>query len=308
MYDIIGDVHGEAALLKKLLKKMGYQKVNGSYAHPERKVIFTGDFINRGTEIKKTVRMVRAMVESGNALAVLGNHEINAILYHLNDKHGVLLVKKNTKHYLSLFKTIREYSRDANEWKETLKWMRSLPLFLDLGGLRVVHACWSQRAIEVANSIYSEGRIRKKVFRTIFKDSDSEITQSVWRLTKGVSLKMPPDLRVKNNKGVTPRSIRVEWWEDPTGKNFQELSFESKYTLPSYTVPKELLPKVYPYPEDAPPLFIGHYCRGNGPTLIKPNICCVDSCVIGTGVLTAYRWNGETFLNTDNIIWVKNDE
>lgn len=305
MYDIIGDVHGEAALLKKLLKKMGYQKTNGAYAHPERKVVFTGDFINRGPEIKKTIRIVRAMVESGNAMAVLGNHEINAILYHLSDKHGEALVKKNTKHYLSLFKTIHEYSHNLDEWKDTLKWLRTLPLFLDLGEIRVVHACWSQRAIDVAASIYTEGRIRKKVFRAIFKNSGDEITESVWRLTKGVALKMPSDLRVRNNKGVTPRSIRVTWWEDPAGKTFKDLSFESKYSLPPYTVPKELLPKVYPYSSDAPPLFIGHYCRGNGPVLIKPNICCVDSCVTGTGVLTAYRWSGETSLESNNIVQVK---
>ena len=302
MYDIIGDVHGEAALLKKLLKKMGYQKIDGVFKHPDRKVIFVGDFINRGPEIKKTVRIVRSMVESGNALAVLGNHEINAIIYHLNDKQGASLVKKPSKYYLSLFKTIKDYSLNTPEWRETLHWLRTLPLYLDLGDIRIVHACWSDKAIETAKLVYTDGRIKKKVFRTIFKKSDTEITDSVWLLTKGVYLKMPSDLRVRNNKGVTPRSIRVAWWEDPEGKTFQEASFESKYNLPGYSVPKEILPTVYPYPEDAPLLFIGHYCRGNGPYIVKPNICCVDSCVTGTGVLTAYRWNGERTLKMDNIV------
>ena len=302
MYDIIGDVHGEATLLKKLLKKMGYEKVDGVFKHPNRKAVFVGDFINRGPEIKKTVRIVRSMVEAGSALAILGNHEINAIIYHLADKQGASLVKKPSKYYLSLFKTIKEYSLNAAEWKETLRWLRTLPLFLDLGDIRIVHACWSEKAIEVARSIYAEGRIRKRVFKSIFKKSDSEIAESVWLLTKGVYLKMPSDLRVRNNKGVTPRAIRVEWWEEPEGKTFQEASFESKYNLPAYTVPKEILPTVYPYSEDAPLLFIGHYCRGNGPTIVKPNICCVDYCVTGTGVLTAYRWNGETTLIEDNIV------
>ena len=81
MYDIIGDVHGQATMLKKLLLQLGYQKADSVYSHPERKAVFVGDFINRGPEIKKTIRIVRSMVESGNALAVLGNHEINAIIY-----------------------------------------------------------------------------------------------------------------------------------------------------------------------------------------------------------------------------------
>lgn len=305
MYDIIGDVHGQASHLKKLLVKMGYEKVNGTYSHPLRKAIFVGDFINRGAEIRKTIRIIRSMVEEGKAMAILGNHEINAILYHLKDKQGILMVKKPSKNYLALYKTINEFALNPLEWKDTLQWLRTLPLFLDLGGIRVVHACWSEEAIKVAKTIYTEGRIKKSVFRTIHKKSEDEITKSVWLLTKGVYLRLPADLRVRNNKGVTPRVVRMEWWDSPENKTFEELSFESKFTLPQYTVPKEILSKTYPYPEDAPPVFFGHYCRGAGPLIVKGNVCCIDSCVTGSGVLTAYRWDGEQQLSTKNIVQVK---
>jgi predicted MPP superfamily phosphohydrolase len=86
MYDIIGDVHGEATLLKKLLKQMGYKKTDGLYSHDERKAVFVGDFTNRGPEIRQTLQMVKQMVESGSAYAILGNHEINNILYHLKNE------------------------------------------------------------------------------------------------------------------------------------------------------------------------------------------------------------------------------
>ncbi len=97
MYDIIGDVHGQAALLKKLLLKLGYEKGEKGYFHPNRKAVFVGDFINRGSEIRKTIRIIRTMVENGNAFAVLGNHEINAILFHLKDEGGKPLVKEPRK-------------------------------------------------------------------------------------------------------------------------------------------------------------------------------------------------------------------
>ena len=305
MYDIIGDVHGQASTLKKLLLKMGYSKTNGSYLHPSRKAIFVGDFINRGSEIKKTIRIVRNMVENGHALAILGNHEINAIIYHLKDKQGSLLVKKPNKYFISLYKTINEFSLNPQEWKETLQWMRTLPLYLDLGGIRVVHACWMEDAIKVADKMYTEGRIKNKVFRTIQKKSEAEETISTWILTKGVYLRLPSDLRIRNNKGVMPRMIRMKWWDLPDNKTFNELSFESKFTLPEYTVPQQILPTTYPYPEDAPPVFFGHYCRGAGPFIVKHNVCCVDSCVTGTDVLTAYRWNGEKELSAENLIQVK---
>ncbi len=304
MYDIIGDVHGHASLLKMLLLKMGYVKTNGSYSHPSRKAVFIGDFINRGPEIRKTIRLIRAMVEDGNAYAILGNHEINAIIFHLKDKQGSALVKKPSKYFLPLFKTINEYVSDAHEWNEHLKWMRSLPLYLDFGDIRIVHACWSDDAVELAGSIYEDGRIRKKVFRRIHKKSDSELTKAIWLLTKGVSLKMPGDLRILNNKGVSPRSIRIRWWDGAGDKTFGELSFESKFKLPEYTVPCEILPETYPYADDAPPVFIGHYCRGKGPHIVKANVCCVDSCVTGTKTLMAYQWKGEKELTMNNLIRV----
>jgi hypothetical protein len=305
MYDIIGDVHGHASLLKKLLLKMGYVKSNGSYAHHSRKAIFVGDFINRGSEIRKTIRIIHAMVEQGSAYAILGNHELNAIIYHLKDKQGFSLVKQPSKFFLSLFKTINEYSSNSIEWKEHLRWMRSLPLYLDFGEIRVVHACWSDEAVRVADSIYEEGKIKKKVFRKIHRKSESEISKSVWLLTKGVNFKMPGDLKILTNKGVSPRSIRMRWWDEPAGKTFGQLSFESKFKLPEYTIPRELLPKAYPYPENAPIVFVGHYCRGKGPHIVKHNVCCVDSCVAGTKTLLAYQWNGEKELVVNNLVQVK---
>ena len=180
-----------------------------------------------------------------------------------------------------------------------------MPFYLDFGDLRVVHACWSDEAIKVVDSLYVEGKIKKKVFRKIHRKTDALISKSVWLLTKGVNLKMPGDLKIVNNKGVSPRTIRMRWWEEPEGKTFGHLSFESKFKLPDYTVPCELLPKAYPYPDKAPPVFIGHYCRGRGPHLIKHNVCCVDSCVTGTKTLMAYRWNGEKELSTSNLVSVR---
>ncbi|MEN8115454.1 MAG: metallophosphoesterase [Bacteroidota bacterium] len=305
MYDIIGDVHGYASLLKKLLLKMGYVKTNGSYSHPTRKAVFVGDFINRGPEIRKTVKIIRGMVENENAYAILGNHELNAIIYHLKDKEGFLFAKEPHKYFLSLFKTIHEYSPYSSEWDEQLRWMRSLPLYLDFGKVRIVHACWSDKAIKVVDSIREDGKIRKRTFKKIQKKSDPELSRSIWLLTKGVNLKMPHDLKIINNKGVSPRSIGIKWWEKTKNKTFKQLSFESKYELPSYTIPNELLPMTYPYPENAPIVFFGHFCQRMGPRIIKSNICCVDSCIHRSKILTAYRWSGEKELIEKNLIQLR---
>ena len=63
--DLIGDIHGHADELEALLKKLGYAVKNGSYAHPERTVLFVGDYIDRGPKIRETLDLVRRMVEAG---------------------------------------------------------------------------------------------------------------------------------------------------------------------------------------------------------------------------------------------------
>lgn len=304
MYDIIGDVHGYASLLKKLLLQMGYEKTEAGYLHPSRKAVFVGDFVNRGPEIRKTIRIIRRMVENGNAFAILGNHEINAITYYLKEKNGIPLVKAPHKNLLSVFKTVNQFAERDEEWANHRKWMRELPLYLDFGEIRIVHACWSDEAIQVLNRIEGEGKSRKSIFRKAYKSPKSETGKSISVLTRGMDFRMPGDLKIINNKGVSPRSFRMRWWENPAGKTFEELSFESKFGLPDYTIPAQINSTHTEYPEDSPLVFFGHYCRFNGPHLLKPNVCCVDSCVTGTKTLTAYRWSGEKVLNPANLVQI----
>ena len=58
MIDFIGDIHGHADKLEALLIKLGYFKVNGAYSHPHRKVLFVGDYIDRGPKIRETLQIV----------------------------------------------------------------------------------------------------------------------------------------------------------------------------------------------------------------------------------------------------------
>ena len=300
MYDIIGDVHGHAILLKELLLELGYTKTETGYAHPDRKAVFVGDFINRGPQIKKTVRMIRTMVENGHALTILGNHEINSIISHIKNKQSLF-----TRNDISELKTINAFRDTPDEWNDHIKWFRRLPLFLDLGGIRVVHACWSDEAVKYIKENIPPGKIKKEVFRSLSKNQDAPASDYIWQLTKGIRFKLPGDIKIKNNKGVSPRSYRMRWWEHPWGKTFEELSFESKFEMPHYTVPEQILPKNQPYPEDAPIVFFGHYCRHNGPHIIKPNVCCLDTCIMGSKTLLAYRWSGEPALLESNLIRVK---
>lgn len=301
MYDIIGDIHGQADMLKALLEEMGYSLADNVYSHPTRKAVFVGDFINRGPKIRETLRIIRAMVEKGHALAILGNHEINAIYYSLLDKEGQHLSKRWSRLRMDLNPTLSEFVGDMDEWKSHIKWMRTLPLFLELDGIRVVHACWQDENIRLLKENLPPQKLRKSFLKKIGKNG-SPVSKAFWETCKGIDFNLPNDLLVFDRDGRAHRSFRSRWWLDPWGMTFKELSFESRFDLPFYTIPEEIVESRKPYPAKAPIVFFGHYCMKNGNNFLAPNLCCLDSCVSRKGSLTAYRWHGEKKLVAEHLI------
>jgi len=79
MYDLIGDIHTHATELKALLTQMDYHDADGGWQHPTLKVIFLGDFVDRGPEQVETVQIAKPMMESGYAPPMMGNHVFNAV-------------------------------------------------------------------------------------------------------------------------------------------------------------------------------------------------------------------------------------
>lgn len=301
MYDIIGDIHGQADMLKELLKQIGYTAKNGVYSHPERKVIFVGDFINRGPKPRATLNLVRSMVENEYALAILGNHEINAIYYSFLDKKGKHMSKRWSQLRLDLDSTLREFTVNMDEWESHIKWMRQLPMFLEFGKIRVAHACWRDENIQLLKENLP-GQKLKRSFLKIVGKNNSPVAKAFWETCKGIDFQLPKDLLVFDSTGQPHRSFRSKWWIDPAGLTFKGISFESRFDLPDYTIPKEIVVPGNPYPPDDPIVFFGHYCMKNGTNIISENLCCLDSCVSRKGKLTAYRWHGESKLKPENLV------
>lgn len=304
MYDIIGDIHGYYSLLTKLLVKMGYRRSGKSYFHPERKAIFVGDFINRGDEIRETVRLIRRMVEEGSAYAILGNHELNAILYSTLDKKGKQIRKQLPRYKMPLIKTLNEYETSKSEWDETIDWFRTLPVYLELDGIRVVHGGWNDDHI-LTFERYRDGasKLKKRFLKEFL--INPELNRALNELVKGVEFELPKDMILRDSRGLSQRRFRIKWWEEAGGKTFREISFGNRMLLPAYTVPPEIVPEIKAYPASDPPVFLGHYCLDRQEMFIHDNILCVDNCVARNRLLVAYRWQGELSLTPDHLVEVK---
>lgn len=146
-YDLIGDIHGHARTLAALLEKLGYTQRAGIYQHAERQVVFLGDFIDRGPHQRQTLEIVRPMIEQGHALSVMGNHEFNAVAYAtpLDESSHLRPHDSNNKEQHAAF--LAEYPADSPDYLDMIDWFRTLPMWLDLGDMRVVHACWDKDII-----------------------------------------------------------------------------------------------------------------------------------------------------------------
>ena len=302
-YDIIGDIHGYATLLKQLLAELGYRRVEGVWRHPSRNVIFVGDFINRGPEIRETLSIVRSMVESGSALAILGNHEYSCILYHIKDDNGTFMSRHIAGNRNQIQKTLTVFKNLDEEWKSHLKWMRTLPFFLDLGAIRIAHAYWNDTEIAKLKAYLPEGPLKKKFIREMH-EKRPDMSAIVYKLLKGLEFKSPKDMIIKCSKGLSRKIFTLNWWTNPDNKTIRQLYFGNKFILPDYHFPVELAPVYDPYTPDQPIVFFGHYCLSEGPEIVQQNICCLDSCVVISGKLSAYRWSGEKQLSVENLLVV----
>jgi len=78
-FDIIGDVHGCAPELVRLLRRLGYRRTSprAPFRHPAgRRAVFVGDLVDRGPRIVQAARIAMRMVTAGSAFCVPGNHEV----------------------------------------------------------------------------------------------------------------------------------------------------------------------------------------------------------------------------------------
>ena len=194
-YDIIGDIHGHADKLEALLRTLGYRKTAGAWRHPERQAIFVGDFVDRGPAQLRAIDTARRMVDAGAALAVMGNHELNAIAWHTPDarKPGSYLRshdspewgEKNRKQHAAF---LAEVDGKPALHTEIIDWFLTLPLWLDLPDVQVVHACWHDRFMKsLAPQLHQDRYLTRDLMVAATDEPDeAEKDYATFSIFKGV--------------------------------------------------------------------------------------------------------------------------
>ncbi len=315
-YDIIGDLHGQADKLEALLRKMGYRNTPQGWRHPERQAVFVGDFIDRGPHQLRTLAIVRNMVESGAALAVMGNHELNAIAWHTPhpEQEGEYLRNRFNEKGL---KNRRQHARFLEEIEhvpdvhgDMVAWFCSLPLWLDLPEIRVVHACWHDRFIDYLKPrLYAGNCLGEQLFLETLRPPKDDAGQPVCGPTlyeavntilRGPAVDLPYGLFFLDKDGTERRKLRIRWWDcvNTTYVALGILPGNINVLLPDEPIQDHVCPFI---PSDKP-IFFGHYWLTGEPQVLSPQMACVDYSAGKGGPLVAYRWEGESRLSDRHFV------
>lgn len=314
--DIIGDVHGCATKLEQLLGDLGYAKDEhtGAYRHPERRAVFVGDLIDRGDEQLRVLEIVLRMVERGSAQIVMGNHEFNAIAYHTEhpERSGEYLRPHTPKNQAQHQEFLDQVAGEQRE--HYIEWFKTLPLWLDLTELRVVHACWHDESMKVVERELGSNRFSTTDQLVRASTKGHPLYDAVEVLLKGPEISLvdrglPAYL---DEDGHRRTDARIRWWNESATTLRDLAEMGSTLTTEDGTAYPEIHDIAVPADErsfvytDRVPVFYGHYWRVGTPEHPMDwtaHTACVDFSAVRGGTLMAYRWSpGESHIRLENYV------
>jgi hypothetical protein len=251
------------------------------------------------------------MVDAGSAKIVLGNHEFNAIAWATpNDEvageylrpHCGEVGERNRGQHEEFLTAVGE---DSPKHREYIAWFRSIPLWLDLGGLRLVHACWNTAAMEVLEPLLSVGGSVTDELMVEGSRRGSAAYEAIETVLKGPEIQLPEGFCYLDNRGHCRCRARLRWWDAAasTLRQAAEISPTAKSCdgnpFPELTDTPLGQGVNAPYTGVVPVLF-GHYWRIGAHEVQTTKAACVDYSAGRGQPLVAYRWNeGERDLSAD---------
>lgn len=290
MWQIIPDIHGDNDRLERSLAMA-----------KDARSAFLGDFIDASEKVTApddaaVLRRIRTLVENEGAVAVMGNHELNAILYHRRGTDGHPLRKRSDKNAAQHASFLARFGTETPEALDWTDWFLTLPLWLDLGGLRLVHACWSDPHVALVAERRPDARLQAEDLEEIAQES-SAFGRAVKTLVSGPEAQLPAGASFLDFGRHRREEVRLAWWRsDARTWRGAVLSVPDPSELPDALLPGDIQATIYP--DDAAPVLVGHYKMAGLPELEAANAACLDypssPCV--------YHWRGEPQLLGSNLL------
>ena len=186
---------------------------------------------------------------------------------------------------------LKEFAVGGEQTDDVISWMRTLPLFLEYPGFRVVHACWNEDIIDMLRMEAPAGILYEEQFIRAAKKQE-KLYNLVEVTTKGPEIALPNGFSFKDKDGTVRSEVRLQWWNG-AANTWPELaiSVPDEEELPKTEVPPDVLSEVYSI--SAKPVFFGHYWLSGVPVLQAHNALCLDYSAGKDGPLVSYQMDGK---------------
>lgn len=290
--DFIGDIHGHADALRRLLERLGYRRHHGGYRHSDigRTVVYVGDFIDRGPEPLETIEIVRAMRDSGDAEALMGNHEFNALGFGTLRADGKPYRSHGSGAMDQHAAFLKEAPIGSRSHDDVMRFFASLSIVYLGKRVRGVHAAWIDEAVATVRPYMTAHHSLRRTYLAEALSEGTAIHEALKPLLKGPEIKVSKEMAWIDAHGSRRTKNRVKWWNSAPQRLSDAIVIEG-----NQAVDEQLLATVPTFPQTDPrPVIFGHYCIPSAPTVLSPAATCVDFGVDKGGYLTAYTFNGES--------------
>ena len=198
---------------------------------------------------------------------------------------------------------LNEYEQQPIEKQKVLDFFFDLPLWLDLEGLRVVHACWDDQKISELSKLTNNARIDKDLLAKASVKGSCEY-EAIEVLLKGFEVRLREGVSFKDKDNNPRDAVRTQWWKN---KAVSLGDIALPLGLDIGVAALQPIPDNMPiYASDAKPCFIGHYWLSGDPAPLSHNVACLDYSIAKQGYLVAYQWDGEQILSKNKFTSVNN--
>ena len=293
-YDLVGDIHGYGDELEALLIRMGYVPHGKGFKHTERILIFVGDLIDRGPGQRRVVEIAQSMVASGDAIALMGNHEFNAISYATPLQDGGYVRPHSSKNEAQHKAFLDAFPFGSDAYHEAISFFKTMPLWLDMGEFRVIHACWHEPSMVALKPYLDESNCIKDddFYRWVGAETEPYFS-ALEIIVKGPEVTLPSGASFLDKDGNKRDSTRVNWWKLHQGES--DAFAVADEVIEGHDMTDQYAQAMsYMYDQDHPVIFFGHYWQREeeNESRHQANSACLDWSVAKGGTLRAYRWSG----------------
>jgi len=233
----------------------------------------------------------------------MGNHEANAVAWNLGDANGHPLRPHTPAHRKQHAAHLSDAARDPWSYHRHIAFYASLPVFLDFGDFRCIHAYWDKPVIGLLSDQLDPDRVLTDAQWPEAYTAGHPLSAALQLSLNGPRVKLPKPLRYRGSDGTIRKTAALHWWlqADTDVSKAVVLSAPVKARKPLRGTP---LRAHAGYTSDIP-VFFGHYHLKTAPRVTAQNAVCTDFGAGSNRRLAAFRYSGQSRLRDTDFTSVR---